>query len=50
MRETGYYWGRVKGDWDIYYWSGNFWYCFGPDSEWDEEYFDEIDEKRIKRE
>ena len=50
MRETGYYWGRVKGDWDIYYWSGYNWYCFGPDNGWSEEYFDEIDEKQIKRE
>ena len=49
MRETGYYWGRVKDDWDIYYWSGYNWYCFGPDNGWSEEYFDEIDEKQIKR-
>ena len=50
MRKAGYYWCRVKNDWDIYYWNGNFWYCFSPDNEWNEEYFDEIDEKQIKRE
>ena len=50
MRETGYYWGRVKNYWDIYYWSGNFWYCFGEDNSWEEPFFDEIDEKQIKRE
>lgn len=49
MREIGYYWGRVKDNWDIYYWSGYSWRCFGPDDVWDESYFDEIDENQIKR-
>ena len=50
MRETGYYWGRVKNDWNIYYWSGYSWRTFGPDCDWEEEFFDEIDEKQIKKE
>ena len=50
MREKGCYWGKVKGRWGIYYWDGNFWYTFGPGIILAKSYFDEIDEKQIKRE
>lgn len=46
MREAGYYWGRIKDDWCIYYWHSeyNTW-----EEAWNNSDFDEIDERQIKR-
>ena len=54
MRETGYYWCRIKNDWLIAFFdnsinNGTWSVC---NCEWDMtgNIFDEIDEKQIKRE
>ena len=54
MRETGYYWCRLKHSkkWYVFKWIYNSWFD-GDESVESEEYFgeiDEIDEKQIKRE
>lgn len=52
MRESGYYW--VFGNkcfsekhWDVYYWDGH--YFWRGDEDFNEDTFEEIDERRIVR-
>ena len=51
MRELGYYWCKVRSDqkWYIFEWDGHY-FDDGSEDVWLLEYFDEIDEKQIKRE
>ena len=52
MREAGYYWCKVRSDqnWYIFEFHGLLGWSDGSEEIWLEEYFDEIDEKQIKRE
>ena len=50
MRKTGYYWCKLYGHELIPYWDGKKWKTQGCILSFDDDYFDEIDEKQIKRE
>ena len=52
MRECGYYWCKVRSNqkWYIFEFDKTFGWSDESGDEWLEEYFDEIDEKQIKRE
>ena len=52
MRSIGYYWTRKDGYWTVNYFHGELWELLRDDIEWlmNDDYFDEIDERQIKRE
>lgn len=48
-RESGYYWVKQMGDWEIMWWNNGVWHS--PDEmDWYDRELDEIDERRITRE
>lgn len=47
MREEGYYWTRSGGEWGVSWFRNGRWF-FG-DYNFGDEYFNEIDERRIVR-
>lgn len=52
MRAIGYYW-TLKGEhWEINWFHGELWELLRDDTEWlqTDDYFDEIDEKRLTHE
>jgi len=51
-RQPGYYWVKYKGNWIVAEWLLNSWWpsCAESDQSWSDDYFDEIDERRIERE
>ena len=49
-RKTGYYWCKLYGYELIPYWNGKKWKTQGCILSFDDNYFDEIDEKQIKKE
>lgn len=55
MREEGYYWVKSDGEWIVALWfkySASFscWLIPGTDNEIDDDFFEEIDEKRLTHE
>ena len=50
MRETGYYWVRIDNNWEIAFFFEKSWFVTCVKDMQNDEYFDEIDEKQIKRE
>ena len=49
-REEGYYWVRNDIEWFIAEWDTYYWHIAGSGSRYKDEYFDEIDERRVVRE
>lgn len=50
MRETGYYWVRIDDDWEIAFFFEKRWFITSTRNTYMDNYFQEIDEKQIKRE
>ena len=50
MRECGFYWLKFDNGYEIGYWNGRFWVLTDTENHFNDDYFDEIDEKQIKRE
>ena len=49
MREPGYYWCKLGGEWIIAKWYGKYWGTINDIAEWEDTLFEEIDENQIKR-
>ena len=47
MRETGYYWVKLDGIFEIGYYSGLLWTLIETENYFEDDYFEEIDENRI---
>lgn len=51
MREEGYYWVKYNGKWMIAeFWRSGLWWLTGALPHYNEEDFEEIDEKRLTHE
>ena len=50
MREIGWYWVKLDDYYEIGYWNKVFWTLTDSENHFEDNYFDEIDEKQIKRE
>ncbi len=49
MREEGYYWVRVGGQWIVGFYGNDQWILMASLRLFDSSYFDEIDERKIER-
>jgi len=53
MRESGFYWVNLQGEWLIMMWEqshkSGYWTCVGTENVFEDSEFREIDERQIKR-
>jgi len=47
--ETGFYWCKLFGEWEIMYFEDDYWYSNGIAGGYTETQLDEIDERKILR-
>lgn len=50
QREAGYYWVKRMEIWYIAEWDNGFWYLISDSRHLTDDYFEEIDEKRLTHE